>query len=91
MSRSLRNCWILALLLVPCLLLPAGCPSQIDTDADGVPDTLDNCSAMANRDQLDTDGDGLGDLCDNCPNTANPRPGRHGWRRCGQSLRQLPG
>lgn len=67
MSRSLHNSSILAaLLLVPCLLLPAGCPYQTDTDGDGVPDTTDNCLATPNPDQLDTDGDGLGDLCDNC-------------------------
>lgn len=34
-----------------------------DTDADGVRDGIDNCSA-ANPDQTDTDGDGLGNACD---------------------------
>lgn len=51
-----------------------------DTDADGVCDASDNCSAQANPSQSDADGDGLGDACeadsdadatidddDNCP------------------------
>ena len=58
---------------------------QVDGDADGVADTLDNCPADANTNQLDTDGDGLGDACDddmdgdgfpnaadNCPLIASP-------------------
>ena len=35
-----------------------------DADADGVPDTADNCPAAANSDQADLDGDGLGNACD---------------------------
>ena len=35
-----------------------------DTDSDGIPDELDNCSLVANPDQEDTDVDGLGDVCD---------------------------
>ena len=35
-----------------------------DTDGDGIPDHLDNCTEAANPDQLDTDGDGYGNLCD---------------------------
>ncbi len=35
-----------------------------DGDADGVPDPLDNCPAVANTAQLDTDLDGAGDACD---------------------------
>ncbi|HVQ40448.1 MAG TPA: thrombospondin type 3 repeat-containing protein, partial [Pyrinomonadaceae bacterium] len=62
------------------LTLPA------DTDADGVPDAIDNCPTP-NPDQADSDGDGVGDACescsdgdadgicdnvDNCPTVANP-------------------
>jgi hypothetical protein len=44
----------------------------VDSDADGVPDELDNCPDDANADQSDDDGDGVGDVCDNCPADANP-------------------
>ena len=35
-----------------------------DGDGDGVPDTVDDCVAVANAAQLDTDHDGFGDACD---------------------------
>jgi hypothetical protein len=35
-----------------------------DADSDGVPDSTDNCPAVANADQADADGDGIGDACD---------------------------
>ena len=43
-----------------------------DSDGDGIPDTTDNCPAVANPDQADTDTDGVGDACDNCPSVPNP-------------------
>ncbi len=45
---------------------------DVDSDGDRIPDSVDNCPAVANADQKDTDGDGVGDLCDNCPTVANP-------------------
>jgi hypothetical protein len=39
-------------------------PASPDTDADGIPDHLDNCPNVPNAEQLDGDGDGAGDLCD---------------------------
>lgn len=58
---------------------------EIDTDGDGVNDTLDNCPAYPNSLQLDSDmiyiygetdftgwvSDGYGDACDNCPKAFN--------------------
>jgi len=38
--------------------------ADLDTDIDGIPQSLDNCTAVANADQRDTDGDGYGNLCD---------------------------
>ena len=35
-----------------------------DTDGDGVPDSIDNCSLVANTSQLDADSDGYGNICD---------------------------
>jgi hypothetical protein len=35
-----------------------------DADNDGVPDSVDNCTIVANADQRDTNGDGYGNLCD---------------------------
>lgn len=56
----------------------------VDTDADGIADTADNCPNDANPLQGDNDGDGIGDVCDpdddndtvpdledNCPLVAN--------------------
>ena len=35
-----------------------------DTDGDGLADSADNCTLVANADQRDTDGDGIGNICD---------------------------
>jgi Ca2+-binding RTX toxin-like protein len=39
-------------------------PPAPDRDADGVPDSTDNCPNVSNGDQADRDGDGLGTVCD---------------------------
>jgi hypothetical protein len=52
--------------------LKIGPYSYADTDDDGIPDIVDNCTVMPNLDQLDDDGDGYGNVCDNCLSTPNP-------------------
>ncbi len=64
--------------------------SLVDTDGDGVGDSLDNCVDVQNADQRDHEDDGRGDVCDPCPhlpggvddddldgagNACDPRPG----------------
>ncbi|MEO1574612.1 MAG: thrombospondin type 3 repeat-containing protein, partial [Pseudomonadota bacterium] len=36
----------------------------VDTDGDGVDDSVDNCTNLPNATQVDTDGDGYGNACD---------------------------
>lgn len=45
-----------------------------DADADGVADSVDNCSALSNLEQLDADIDGVGDACDACAETLAHAP-----------------
>ena len=35
-----------------------------DTDADGIPDDIDNCTLVPNPAQIDTNEDGIGNYCD---------------------------
>ncbi|HVF34122.1 MAG TPA: choice-of-anchor P family protein [Candidatus Saccharimonadia bacterium] len=66
----------------------APCGTYIDSDADGLLDSTDNCPAVPNPFQRDTDADGGGDACDvdddadllidtldSCPLEANPAQG----------------
>eukprot|EP00500_Bicosoecida_sp_ms1_P003416 CAMPEP_0203807406 /NCGR_PEP_ID=MMETSP0115-20131106/1046_1 /ASSEMBLY_ACC=CAM_ASM_000227 /TAXON_ID=33651 /ORGANISM="Bicosoecid sp, Strain ms1" /LENGTH=319 /DNA_ID=CAMNT_0050716085 /DNA_START=93 /DNA_END=1052 /DNA_ORIENTATION=+ len=53
---------------VPCtwgldVLIELSSPFLADDDDDGVPNSSDNCPAVANADQRDSDGDGTGDMC----------------------------
>lgn len=55
-----------ALLTVMSMLVLAwpSVASAQDTDGDGIDDSTDNCTFVANPSQLDTDGDGYGNFCD---------------------------
>lgn len=37
---------------------------DLDSDLDGISDSVDNCTIIANTDQSDFDSDGVGDVCD---------------------------
>jgi hypothetical protein len=39
-------------------------PLPPDTDRDGIPDAVDNCTLVPNPDQFDADQDGYGNTCD---------------------------
>lgn len=43
---------------------PALAVALADSDGDGVPDLIDNCTKVANPDQADVDLDGIGNACD---------------------------
>jgi hypothetical protein len=43
----------------------------LDTDADGVVNTSDNCPTVANANQRNHDSDAKGDACDKCPHLAS--------------------
>jgi len=45
--------------------------SSLDSDLDGVPDSIDNCPVISNPDQADNDSDGVGDVYENCPFVSN--------------------
>ena len=46
-------------------------PVVVDSDSDGIADSLDNCPLIPNPSQAESDGDGVGDACDNCPDVPN--------------------
>ncbi len=50
-----------------------------DTDADGIPDDIDNCPLVANEFQEDADGDLIGDVCDECTDTDGDGYGDPGY------------
>jgi hypothetical protein len=56
---------------------------RLDFDGDKVPNAIDNCPVISNRDQSESDGDSVGDACDYCPDDPdNIKPGICG---CGLS------
>lgn len=66
---------------LPFIFLMFGCSSEqapLDSDGDGVADTIDVCPEYPNSDQIDTDADGLGDRCDTCPTEVDGDPDQDG-------------
>ena len=59
--KNTRTAIFVSFLLTLGLTVPA---LAVDSDGDGVDDTLDNCSELPNPDQRDTNGDGFGNACD---------------------------
>jgi hypothetical protein len=49
--------------LVSIMMLP-DIVEDVDTDGDGIVDSLDNCTFVANDAQYDSDGDNYGNMCD---------------------------
>jgi len=52
-------------------ILVAKYAQDMDSDGDGIANSVDNCPDVKNSNQSDVDHDGIGDACDNCPNKAN--------------------
>ena len=50
---------------------PAIVTVATDSDGDTIPDSADNCPAIANTGQQNQDGDSQGDACDSCPQDAD--------------------
>lgn len=74
MSLSLKSISTLKTLILGCILMSISfsCDNEtvelvtniLDTDNDGIEESIDNCPLTANPDQADADGDGIGNLCD---------------------------
>ena len=50
--------------MLTALLSVAGTAEAVDTDGDGVDDSVDNCTLVQNPAQRDTDADNFGNFCD---------------------------
>jgi len=62
-SRRVAQASLLLLAFV-LVVLPARSVGAADADLDGIDDSVDNCTNVANADQRDSNADGYGNLCD---------------------------
>ncbi len=63
-GANLLDGWLNSGMSPPYVMASTTWSTGPDTDGDGVPDTGDNCTEVANADQRDTDNDGYGNICD---------------------------
>lgn len=64
MQNPNRLLWIVAGVALVVGAASIAAPGGSDTDADGVPDAMDNCLTRSNASQNDSDMDGYGNACD---------------------------
>ena len=62
--RSVVGAGLALALLLSATVNPALADPLPDTDGDGIADSADNCTLVANPSQCDSDGDGFGNHCD---------------------------
>jgi Ni,Fe-hydrogenase I cytochrome b subunit len=64
LKGSLQMIVKLKLFLFSILISASSLIFAIDTDGDGIDDSISNCVSVSNTDQVDTDSDGTGNTCD---------------------------
>lgn len=62
-KHKMTNNWLIKILPIFTLLITTSV-FAVDTDSDGIDDSVDNCINIPNIEQRDTDGDGYGNRCD---------------------------
>lgn len=68
---TIYTCWdVVGITTFDCGTQMQAPPGPLDTDNDGIPDSKDNCSTVANPDQANQDGDVWGDACEQCDKVA---------------------